>query len=112
MTPTRSADELLGVDTPAWPRFKTLLSNAAVDVSVLSADDTARRSVLYRLQVTAASTLGCSAAASARSGKYRFCCAQRDCRARRISILRHLSGTRAIGVSGTSVTSRALPSLP
>jgi hypothetical protein len=58
MSPTRSADELLGVDTPAWPRLRTLLSNAAVDVRVLSADDTARRNVLCRLQVTAASTLG------------------------------------------------------
>lgn len=34
------------------------MSNTAVDVRVLPADDTARRNILYRLQVTAASTLG------------------------------------------------------
>lgn len=34
------------------------MSEAAVEVRVLPADDTARRNVLYRLQVTAASTLG------------------------------------------------------
>lgn len=58
MTSIRSADELLNVDTPAWPRLRTLLSNTAVDVRVLPADDSARRNILYRLQETAASTLG------------------------------------------------------
>lgn len=58
MTPTRSADELLGVDSPAWPWLETLLADAVVDFKVLSADDTSKRNVLFRLQVTAASTLG------------------------------------------------------
>lgn len=58
MTPTRSADELLGVDSPAWPWLEELLAGAVVDFKVLSADDASKRNVLFRLQVTAASTLG------------------------------------------------------
>ena len=58
MTPIWSADELLGVDTPAWPGLEALLANTGVDFQVLSADDAAKRDVLFRLQVTAASTLG------------------------------------------------------
>ena len=58
MTSIRSADELLDVDAPAWQGLRARLSKAAVEVRVLPADDTARRKVLYRLQVTAASTLG------------------------------------------------------
>lgn len=58
MTPTRSADELLSVDSPAWPRLNALLASASVDFKVVPADDTAKGDVLFRLQVTAASTLG------------------------------------------------------
>ncbi|MDQ0769552.1 hypothetical protein QF031_002301 [Pseudarthrobacter defluvii] len=58
MTPTRSADELLSVDSPAWPRLNALLASSSVDFKVVPADETAKGNVLFRLQVTAASTLG------------------------------------------------------
>ena len=58
MASARSADELLGVEIPAWPLLKALFADAAVDVKVLSVDDATSKNVLYRLQVTAASTLG------------------------------------------------------
>jgi hypothetical protein len=58
MASARSADKLLKVEIPPWPLLKALIADAAVDVKVLSVDDATSKNVLYRLQVTAASTLG------------------------------------------------------
>lgn len=49
MVSARSADELRGVETLAWPLLKALFVGAAVDVKVLSADDATSKNVLYRL---------------------------------------------------------------
>jgi Protein of unknown function DUF2625 len=58
MPDVRSASELATVNEPAWPQLAHLINLAASQVTVLSVDDAAGLSALYRLQVTAGSPLG------------------------------------------------------
>lgn len=58
MAAVRSAEELAGVANPAWPGILQLIGQARVPVAVLPASPGAGLDVLFRLQVTARSTLG------------------------------------------------------
>ena len=62
MPQPRSVDELLAVPDPAWPAVAELVGAGGVEVRVLGADPGRSRRVLYRLQVTAGTTLGALAA--------------------------------------------------
>lgn len=58
MVVVRSVAELVEVEDPAWPSVREMLAVAAVPVTVLPVDPVYAREVLFRLQVTAYSTLG------------------------------------------------------
>ncbi|GAB0105214.1 hypothetical protein JMUB6875_41920 [Nocardia sp. JMUB6875] len=58
MNGVRSVGELADADDPAWPALQKDLAAAEVPVEVLPGDPAHARQVLYRLQVTARSTLG------------------------------------------------------
>jgi Protein of unknown function DUF2625 len=58
MAAARSAEELAEVADPAWPGLLELIGRAQVPVAVLPAAREAGLDVLFRLQVTARSTLG------------------------------------------------------
>ncbi|WP_369045388.1 DUF2625 family protein [Sinomonas sp. P10A9] len=58
MTSPRSEDELAGVDDPAWPDIARMASEAPLVVEILPVRGSEGRRTLYRLQVTARSTLG------------------------------------------------------
>jgi hypothetical protein len=58
MNAIRAAAELADVDDPRWPDLLKEFEEADVPVRVLSVDPELDRRTLYRLQVTARSTLG------------------------------------------------------
>lgn len=58
MHSVRTLSELTDVSDPAWPELRGSLDRAEVDVDVLPVAAEAGRRTLYRLQVTARSTLG------------------------------------------------------
>lgn len=58
MNRVRPVRELINVDGLAWPRIQRLISEAPVGTRVLPVDPAAAEQVLFRLQVSAASTLG------------------------------------------------------
>jgi hypothetical protein len=61
----RSAGELPSPEVPAWPVIASLMSDTSVDAVVLPPrDGAAGAQTLFRLQVTAGSTLGALAAYS------------------------------------------------
>lgn len=54
----RAADELAAVPSPAWPLVVEWIDHAPVTVETIGVDQDSGLSILYRLQVTAASVLG------------------------------------------------------
>lgn len=58
MSGIRPIGELKAVDDPAWPRLLASIQRASVPVRVLPVDRPSGEQTLYRLQVTATSTLG------------------------------------------------------
>lgn len=58
MSSPRTEAELINVDDPAWPELAASIADAQLPVEVVPISDEQGRQVLYRLQVTARSTLG------------------------------------------------------
>ncbi|MFJ4654865.1 DUF2625 family protein [Nocardia sp. NPDC088792] len=58
MVVVRPVEELIEVEDPAWPSLREMFTRAAVSVDVLPVDPVRAREVLFRLQVSAYSTLG------------------------------------------------------
>ncbi|WP_198161762.1 DUF2625 family protein [Nocardia puris] len=58
MSTVRPVEDLIHVDDPAWPGLRSEIASAAIPITVLPIEPAQGQSVLFRLQVTAWSTLG------------------------------------------------------